>query len=74
MENYIVRIYRRDAADPNKVAGIFESVERQTENSFTSLNSLLSLLARAPAAGRGPDDAAASTAKPERTDRSIKIE
>ena len=45
MENYIVRIYRRDAADPNKVAGVFESVEQETENSFTNLNSLVSLLA-----------------------------
>jgi len=45
MENYIVRIYRRDAADPLKVAGVFESVEQETENTFTNLNSLVSLLA-----------------------------
>ncbi len=45
MENYIVRIYRRDSADPNKVAGVFESVEQETENTFTSLNSLVELLA-----------------------------
>ena len=45
MENYIVRIYRRDASDPHKVAGVFESVERETEDTFTHLASLVSLLA-----------------------------
>ncbi len=45
MENYIVRIYRRDETDPHKVAGVFESVEQETENSFTHLSSLVSLLA-----------------------------
>lgn len=49
MENYIVRIYRRDASDPNKVAGVFESVEQETENTFTSLKSLFSLLSSEPA-------------------------
>ncbi len=44
MENYIVRIYRRDSVDPNKVAGIFESVEQETENTFTDLSSLVELL------------------------------
>lgn len=45
MENYVVRIYRRDANDPQKVAGVFESIEQQTERTFTHLSSLLSLLA-----------------------------
>jgi hypothetical protein len=45
MENYIVRIYRRDATDPHKVAGVFESVEQETENTFTNLKSLISMLA-----------------------------
>lgn len=45
MENYVVRIYRRDASDPHKVAGTFESVEQETENSFSHLNGLVSLLA-----------------------------
>ena len=44
MENYIVRIYRRDQTDPDKVAGTFESVENETRNSFTSLSSLIDLL------------------------------
>ena len=45
MENYIVRIYRRDGTDPNMVAGVFESVEGETEVPFTRLESLISLLA-----------------------------
>ena len=45
MENYVVRIYRRDATDPHKVVGIFESVERETEDTFTHLKTLVSLLA-----------------------------
>jgi len=44
MENYIVRIYRRDESDPDKLTGVFESVENETRNSFTSLNSLIDLL------------------------------
>ena len=44
MENYIVRIYRRDQTDPDKVAGTFESVENETRNGFTSLGSLIDLL------------------------------
>ena len=44
MENYIVRIYRRDQTDPDKVAGTFESVENETRNGFTSLSSLIDLL------------------------------
>jgi hypothetical protein len=55
MENYIVRIYRRDAADPHKVAGVFESVEQETENTFTNLNSLVSLLASNGAGGDTAD-------------------
>lgn len=44
MENYIVRIYRRDATDPYKVAGVFESVEEESESTFNHLDSLVSLL------------------------------
>jgi hypothetical protein len=44
MENYIVRIYRRDETDPDKLSGTFESVENETRNAFTSLNSLIDLL------------------------------
>jgi len=56
MENYIVRIYRRDATDPHKVAGVFESVEQETENTFNHLNSLVSLLATDCADDEPADD------------------
>ena len=48
MENYIVRIYSRDKEGSDKVTGILESVERQTRQSFLSLDALRSML-HAPA-------------------------
>lgn len=47
MENYIVRIYRRDSADPNKLVGVCESVEQQTRDSFNTLGRLMSLISPA---------------------------
>lgn len=44
MENYIVRIYRRDEKDRTKVTGVVESVERETRHTFHTLNSLRSVL------------------------------
>ena len=44
MENYIVRIYRRDKKDRTKVTGIVESVERDTRHTFHTFNSLRSVL------------------------------
>ena len=44
MENYIVRIYRRDEHDPCKVTGVLESVEQETRQTFFTLNTLGSLL------------------------------
>ncbi len=44
MENYIVRIYRRDEDDPEKVTGMLESVEYETRQSFHSINALQALL------------------------------
>lgn len=49
MENYIVRIYRRDSDDPNKLTGICESVEKETRDSFNTLGKLVSLISRARA-------------------------
>ncbi|GMQ84052.1 MAG: hypothetical protein BMS9Abin06_0804 [Gammaproteobacteria bacterium] len=49
MENYIVRIYRRDRTDPRKVIGVLESVERETQQSFADLNTLSTLLECEPA-------------------------
>ena len=44
MENYIVRIYRRDCVDPNKLVGVCESVEQETRETFNTLGSLMSLI------------------------------
>jgi len=59
VENYIVRIYQRDETDPNKIAGVFESVEQQTEKTFSTLKSLMSLLTPAQ---DSPGNAAEQTA------------
>ena len=40
VENYIVRIYRRDADDPECVAGTVECVESQIQRPFSSMHSL----------------------------------
>jgi len=48
MENYIVRIYRRDIKDRSKVTGLVESVERDTRDTFQHLNSLRSILMEEP--------------------------
>jgi len=47
MENYIVRIYRRDDADPNKLIGVCESVEQETRDTFNTLGSLISMISSA---------------------------
>ena len=44
MENYIVRIYRRDQNDPEKVQGMLESVEQETQQPFQTLSALKTLL------------------------------
>jgi len=45
MENYIVRIYRRDDDDPDAVMGVVESVEHDRQQTFDSIEALSSLLA-----------------------------
>ncbi len=53
MENYIVRVYRRDAADPNKLVGVCESVEKETRDVFHTLGTLMSLISPARVAPDG---------------------
>jgi hypothetical protein len=50
MENYIIRIYRRDHSDPEKLTGLLESVEKETRHPFHTLSDLCALLV--PAAHR----------------------
>ena len=45
MENYIVRIYRRDADDPGSVVGTVECVETRMNKPFHGLKRLGDLLA-----------------------------
>ena len=51
MENYIVRIYRRDRDNPDQVTGILESVEEETQQTFHTLDTLHSFLLRQSAPG-----------------------
>jgi len=44
VENYIVRIYRRDRTNPQRVNGVLESVERETQQAFADLDTLSTLL------------------------------
>ncbi len=48
MENYIVRIYRRDD-EQNAIAGIVEIVDRQEEKPFKDIKELLAILDAAKA-------------------------
>lgn len=44
MENYIVRIYRRDAEDPMKLAGLVEIVGKEENKAFQSFEELREIL------------------------------
>ena len=44
MENYIVRIYRRDHDESAKVAGIVESVETEKKQAFKNMDELARIL------------------------------
>lgn len=44
MENYIVRIYRRDNNNPKNVVGMLENVETQQQQPFHDLVTLTRLL------------------------------
>jgi len=44
VDNYIVRIYRRDEEDLRKIAGIVEQVGTEEKRSFHSLDELWTIL------------------------------
>ena len=48
MENYIVRIYRRDEYQPDGIVGLVESVETSEVQPFRTLGELTTLLAETP--------------------------
>lgn len=49
MENYIVRVYRRDEQKPDEVVGIVERVEKEDRQPFHSLSELCKILSLCPA-------------------------
>jgi hypothetical protein len=51
-ESYVVRIYRRDARLPARVAGTVEAVGSGSEHSFRNLRELQLILAGKPPTGR----------------------
>lgn len=64
MENYIVRIYRRDSSDPEQVNGMLESVEQDTRRPFANLNTLSSMLADNQEEAPTKSTPSGSTARP----------
>ena len=46
MESYIVRIYRRDRDDRDRITGLVEDVDGQKRHRFTSFEGLRRLLAK----------------------------
>jgi hypothetical protein len=44
-ENYMVRIYRRDAEDPERITGLVEFIEAGEKKSFATFDDLKSILA-----------------------------
>jgi hypothetical protein len=44
MDNYIVRIYRRDLRHPERLVGVVESVERESQQRFHTAHELLAIL------------------------------
>ena len=47
MENFIVRVYRRDCTSPDKIAGIVETVGSDEKKSFQSYAGLITALKHA---------------------------
>ncbi len=46
VENYILRIYRRDEHHPDRVVGIVEDVENGETTSFRNLSQLIAILSK----------------------------
>ena len=44
MESYVVRVYRRDAKDSEKLAGVVELTDREEEKPFVSFAELRKIL------------------------------
>lgn len=61
-ETFVVRIYRRDASDPEQLSGTVENAEHDARESFGDIDSLIAILygsggktgSRKPPTGRTP--------------------
>jgi len=52
LDNYIVRIYRRDKSDPDRIVGIVEDIASNVQRRFTGFTELSKILVAAE--GRSP--------------------
>jgi hypothetical protein len=43
-ESYLIRIYRRDLREPQRVAGVVELIEQERTESFKSVEALMQIL------------------------------
>ena len=44
MKNYIIRVYRQDREDLNRVVGIVEDIEEETTDPFSSMGQMIRIL------------------------------
>ncbi len=44
MDNYIVRVYRRDSKNPDQIVGLVELVEAEEKKSFANYDELREIL------------------------------
>lgn len=51
MESYIIRIYRRDGADPDAAAGIAEGSGLEKPAAFSSIGEVSDILRKSPETG-----------------------
>ncbi|MGZ8428821.1 MAG: hypothetical protein ACXWWV_04435 [Candidatus Deferrimicrobiaceae bacterium] len=47
LDNYIVRIYRRDKSDPDRIVGIVEDIASNVQRRFTGFQELSKILVAA---------------------------
>ena len=51
-ENYLVRIYRRDKEEPERIAGMVELIEAEEKKTFATFDDLRAILVREQATKR----------------------
>ena len=51
MKNFVIRVYRQDEEDLNKVVGVFENIEDEVKTRFSSMEDLIKILCSQPRTG-----------------------